>query len=161
MKAFIVDRYGSKDGAPGEMPDPEFQKDETRQRAVSFSQIFNPQPNPQFLYPCATCAACGSPRVFVSCCKTNSRSAVTAEAAGSSPVVPAIFLNHLQGPAKTNLGPFGSNKNSTAGGKYIFGRPGTFENYWTRLGFLPDKIPPGKIASTNLSCAKRLVFDVA
>jgi hypothetical protein len=90
MKAFIVDRYGSKDGAPGEMPDPEFQKDETRQRAVSFSQIFNPQPNPQFLYPCATCAACGSPRVFVSCCKTNSRSAVTAEVASSSLVVPAI-----------------------------------------------------------------------
>jgi len=23
MKAFIVDRYGSKDCAPGEMPDPE------------------------------------------------------------------------------------------------------------------------------------------
>src|SRR5256885_1181835 len=38
-----------------------------------------------------TCAAFGSPRVLVSYCKTNSRSAVTAEAAGSSPVVPAIF----------------------------------------------------------------------
>jgi hypothetical protein len=103
MKAFIVDRYGSKDGAPGEMPDPEFQKDETRQRAVSFSQIFNPQPNPQFLYPCATCAACGSPRVFVSCCKTNSRSAVTAEVASSSLVVPAkitlIFAYYQQGAA--------------------------------------------------------------
>jgi hypothetical protein len=38
------------------------------------------------------CAAFGSPRVLVSCCKTNSRSAVTAEVAGSSPVVPTTRL---------------------------------------------------------------------
>jgi len=63
MKAFIVDRYGSKDCAPGEMPDPELREDETRQRAVSFPQIFNPQPNPQFDMPYMTCAAFGSPRV--------------------------------------------------------------------------------------------------
>ena len=37
-----------------------------------------------------THAAFGSLRVFVGCCKTISRSAVTAEAAGSSTVVPAI-----------------------------------------------------------------------
>src|SRR5439155_21019 len=36
MKAFIVDRYGSKDCGPGEMPDPELREDETRQRAFSF-----------------------------------------------------------------------------------------------------------------------------
>jgi len=48
MKAFIVDRYRSKDGLrPGEMPHPELREDETRQRAVSFPQIFNPQLNPQ------------------------------------------------------------------------------------------------------------------
>lgn len=41
--------------------------------------LFNPHPNPQFAYPCATCAAFGSPRALVSCCKTISRSAVTAE----------------------------------------------------------------------------------
>jgi hypothetical protein len=62
MKAFIVDRYGSKDGAPGEMPT-QFRKDETRQRVVSFPQIFNPQLNPQFDLSCMTCAAFGSPRV--------------------------------------------------------------------------------------------------
>jgi len=56
----------------------------------------NPQPNPQFLYPCATYAAFGSPRVLVSGCKTISRRAVTAEAAGSSPVVPAILFKHFQ-----------------------------------------------------------------
>jgi hypothetical protein len=35
---------------------------------------------------------------------------VTAEAAGSSPVVPAIFSNGLQRPSKNNLGPFRFNK---------------------------------------------------
>ena len=63
MKAFIVDRNGSKDCAPDEMPDPELREDETRQRAVSFPQIFNPQPNPQFDMSYMTCAAFGSPRV--------------------------------------------------------------------------------------------------
>ena len=65
MKAFIVDRYGSKDCAPGEMPDPELREDETRQRAVSFPQIFNPQPNPQFDMSCTTSAVFGSPRMSV------------------------------------------------------------------------------------------------
>ena len=39
MKAFIVDRYGSKDCGPGEMPDPELREDETRQRAFSFRNL--------------------------------------------------------------------------------------------------------------------------
>ena len=37
---------------------------------------------------------------------------VTAEAAGSSPVVPAILLNGLRRTPQNNLGPFGSNKRS-------------------------------------------------
>src|ERR1041385_4579296 len=40
---------------------------------------------------CATYAYFGSPRVFVSCCKTYYRYAVTAEVASSSLVVPASF----------------------------------------------------------------------
>ena len=40
----------------------------------------NPQPNPQFEWSCETYAAFGSPRMLVSCCKSISRSAVTAEA---------------------------------------------------------------------------------
>jgi len=63
MKAFIVDSLWKQGRRAGEMPDPEFQKDETRQRAVSFWQIFNPQPNPQFGMFYMTCAAFGSPRV--------------------------------------------------------------------------------------------------
>ena len=39
MKAFIVDRFGSKDCGPGEMPDPELREDETRQRAFSFRKL--------------------------------------------------------------------------------------------------------------------------
>ena len=39
MKAFIVDRFGSKDCGPGEMPDPEWREDETRQRAFSFRKL--------------------------------------------------------------------------------------------------------------------------
>src|SRR5947207_3877489 len=47
--------------------------------AVAYARDFsNPRLNPQFLYPCAACAAFGSPRVFAS--KTISRSAVTAAA---------------------------------------------------------------------------------
>ena len=42
-----------------------------------------------------TCVAFGSPRVVLSCCKTNSRSAVTAEVASSSLVVPTIPFKHL------------------------------------------------------------------
>ena len=38
----------------------------------------------------------GSPRESVSRCKTNSRSAVTAEVASSSLAVPAILFKHLQ-----------------------------------------------------------------
>jgi hypothetical protein len=38
----------------------------------------NPPFNPQNMMSCMTYAALGSPRVFASCCKTNSRSAVTA-----------------------------------------------------------------------------------
>jgi hypothetical protein len=64
MKAFIVDRYRSKDGLrPGEMPHPELREDETRQRAVSFPQIFNPQLNPQNAMSYMTCAVFGSPRM--------------------------------------------------------------------------------------------------
>ncbi len=37
----------------------------------------NPQPNPQKMMPCTTCAYFGSPRESVSHCKTYSRSAVT------------------------------------------------------------------------------------
>src|SRR5215469_2661345 len=50
------------------------------------------------------------PACLLSCCKTYSRRAVTAEAAGSSPVVPAILFKHFQDILKTNQGPFGSNK---------------------------------------------------
>ena len=35
-------------------------------------------PNPQFVWSCMTCAAFGSLRVFLSCCKTNQRCPVTA-----------------------------------------------------------------------------------
>jgi len=56
-----------------------------------------------------TYAAFGSPRVVVSCCKTISRSAVTAEAAGSSPVVPAIHSNHLR---KVGLSVAGTKRNN-------------------------------------------------
>jgi len=42
-----------------------------------------------------TCAALGSPRVLVSGCKPISRSAVRAEVASSSLVVPAIFLSPI------------------------------------------------------------------
>jgi len=58
----------------------------------------DPQLNPQELVTCATCVYFGSPRVLVSCCKTDPRYAVTAEAAGSSPVVPAILLRSLDSP---------------------------------------------------------------
>ena len=75
--------------------------------------ISNPQPNPQFVWSCMTCAAFGSPRVLVSCCRTYSRSAVTAEAAGSSPVVPAIFSNHLQALMEMNQGILGDDKLQT------------------------------------------------
>src|ERR1017187_3600096 len=47
----------------------------------------NPQPNPQNLLSCPTSAYLGSPRGLVSRCKTYRGSAVTAEVAGSSPVV--------------------------------------------------------------------------
>lgn len=59
------------------------------------TEFSNPQPNPQQSVSCATYAYFGSPRVFVSCCKTYYRSAVTAEVASSSLVVPASFFNHL------------------------------------------------------------------
>ena len=58
-------------------------------------QILNPQPNPQNATSYATSAYFGSPRGLVSCCKTYSHSAVTAEAAGSSPVVPAIHSKRV------------------------------------------------------------------
>src|ERR1017187_4923222 len=50
----------------------------------------NPQLNPQNLLSCPTSAYLGSPRGLVSRCKTYRGSPVTAEVAGSSPVVPAI-----------------------------------------------------------------------
>jgi hypothetical protein len=46
---------------------------------------------------CTTSAYFGSPRGFVSCCNTYSGWTVTAEVAGSSPVVPANFFKYLQG----------------------------------------------------------------
>jgi hypothetical protein len=55
-----------------------------------FAEIVNPQPNPQFDMSCMTCAAFGSPRMLANSRNTYSRSLFTAEAAGSSPVVPAI-----------------------------------------------------------------------
>lgn len=44
----------------------------------------NPQLNPRNALSCTTCGAFGSPRVFVSCYKICSRSALTAQAAGST-----------------------------------------------------------------------------
>ena len=58
-------------------------------------QIPNPQSNPQNAMSYATSANFGSPRGLVSCCKSYSRSAVTAEVASSSLVVPAILFKHL------------------------------------------------------------------
>jgi len=58
--------------------------------------ILNPQPNPQNAMSCTTSAYFGSPRGVVSCCKSYPGKTVTAEAAGSSPVVPAILFKHLQ-----------------------------------------------------------------
>ena len=66
---------------------------------------------------------------------------------GSSPVVPAIFFKHLQEINKTNLGPFGSNKQ--------------FPPYWTSFDLLAKNKPVGKIAPTSLSCAIRLLSAVA
>jgi hypothetical protein len=40
--------------------------------------------NPQIEWSCMTCAAFGSPRVPVSCCKTDSSSAVTVAWLGTS-----------------------------------------------------------------------------
>jgi len=42
MKAFIVNRYGSKDCAPGEMPDPELREDETKAACGEFSANLQP-----------------------------------------------------------------------------------------------------------------------
>ena len=78
---------------------------------------------------------------------TTAGYSVTAEAAGSSPVVPAIFFKHLQEINKTNLGPFGSNKQ--------------FPPYWTSFDLLAKNKPVGKIAPTSLSCAIRLLSAVA
>ena len=63
--------------------------------AARRSFISNPQPNPHDAMSCATSANFGSPRGLLSRCKTESRYSVTAEAAGSSPVVPAIPFNLL------------------------------------------------------------------
>jgi hypothetical protein len=38
-----------------------------------YTQIFNPQPNPQKVMPCMTSACLGSPRGLVSRCKTYER----------------------------------------------------------------------------------------
>ena len=67
-----------------------------------------PTTNPQNAMSYMTSANFGSPRGLVSCCKTYSRSAVTAEVASSSLVVPAIPLNGLQRTPENNrvrLGP--------------------------------------------------------
>jgi len=45
-----------------------------------YEEILRIMKNPQFDMSYVTCAAFGSPRVLVSCCKTISRSAVTSEA---------------------------------------------------------------------------------
>jgi hypothetical protein len=55
--------------------------------------------------PCTTSGYFGSPRESVSRCKTYSRSAVTAEAAGSSPVVPAILSKGVIGRDTENSNP--------------------------------------------------------
>jgi hypothetical protein len=59
--------------------------------------VFNPQSTAKndVLLSCATWRYFGSSRVVLSCCKTEYGYAVTAEAAGSSPVVPAIPFKHL------------------------------------------------------------------
>ena len=68
----------------------EVEKFKNNARWLARSEILNPQPNPQNAMSCTTSAYFGSPRGLVSCCKTYSRSAVTAEVASSSLVVPAI-----------------------------------------------------------------------
>jgi len=65
--------------------------DRCRERAGAWYGGFsNPQPNPQEMMSCMAYGYFGSPRGFVCRCKTYSRSAVTAEVASSSLVVPAI-----------------------------------------------------------------------
>jgi hypothetical protein len=54
---------------------------------------------------CAAWRYFGSPRVVVSCCKTENGYAVTAEVAGSSPVVPAILLEGVIGRGTENSNP--------------------------------------------------------
>jgi hypothetical protein len=67
-------------------------------------EISNPQPNPQKMMSCATCRYFGSPRVVVSCCKTNPRYAVTAEVASSSLVVPAIKFSENRNVQESPFG---------------------------------------------------------
>jgi hypothetical protein len=59
------------------------------------SFIADPQPDPQFLRSCTTSALLGSPRGGCKSFRTWSGSAVTAEVAGSSPVVPAIHSKRV------------------------------------------------------------------
>src|SRR5882762_1905045 len=58
-------------------------------------QILNPQPNPQNAMSYTTSAYFGSPRGFVSFCKTYPCKPVPAEVASSSLVVPAILSKRL------------------------------------------------------------------
>jgi hypothetical protein len=81
---------------------------------------------------------------------------VTAEVASSSLVVPAIFSNHLQALTRADQGILGDVKRKTP---ILLANSLHNVAYWIRFG-LGNK-PAGKKASTNLSCARRLVFDVA
>src|SRR5882672_2689567 len=57
--------------------------------------IFQPTTQPTIRVVLCGLRVVGSPRVVVCCCKTYSRSAVTAEVASSSLVVPAILSKRI------------------------------------------------------------------
>ena len=50
-------------------------EEKLRRAGAARLRISDPQSNPRFVMSCMTCAAFGSPRVLVSCCKTYARSA--------------------------------------------------------------------------------------
>ena len=81
---------------------------------------------------------------------------VTAEAAGSSPVDPAILLNGLQTYLLPDQGKSGDDNS-----KPRFSTARLLPSYLYWINFGAGNKPVGRMASTNLSCARRLALEVA
>jgi len=75
----------------------------TRRAGASRANFPTHNPNPQFVWSCRTCAAFGSPRVFVSRCKTNSRSAVTARGPKINPLTSWIPTKRSFGKGRLSI----------------------------------------------------------